>query len=154
VWELRLPDGAVVGDPLTFSFRYAVIATPTLPPPPTPTPAPVTPTSAVSGLTDVYPASVIGCVYQGANNMDYNCTFRLGYSGGVGPFTLYYEGQRIGFFQPGETMYYNVIGRRCSPASYNIRLVDDGSITQVSKGFFFDPSNAASAFPGGQCTVP
>jgi serine/threonine-protein kinase len=151
-WELHLPDGTVVGEALTFTFKYAVISTPTPPLPPPPTPAPVTPTSAAAGLTSIYPASVIGCVYQGTNNMDYNCTFRLGYSGGVGPFTLYYEGQRIGFFQPGETMYYNVVGRRCFVAVYNLRLVDDGSVTQVSTGFQFDPNSAASAFPGGQCT--
>lgn len=151
-WELRLPDGRVIGAPLTFSFRYAVFATPTVTRPPATATSQASATPAVSGLTEVYPADYIGCVYQGVNLMDYNCTVRLGYAGGLGPFTLYYNGERIGLFQIGESMYYNIIGRRCFTASYNIRLVDDGTVSQISRDLFFDPANVASVFPGGQCT--
>lgn len=151
-WELRLPDGRVIGAPLAFSLKYAVFATPTASRPPATATSAASATSAVSGLTEIYPAAYIGCVYQGLNLMDYNCTARLGYAGGMGPFTLYYNGERIGVFQIGETIYFNIVGRRCFSTSYNIRLVDDGTVTQVSRDLFFDPANAASVFPGGQCT--
>lgn len=151
-WELRLPDGRVIGAPLAFSLKYAVFATPTPTRPPATATSQASATSAASGLTEVYPADYIGCVYQGINLMDYNCTARLGYVGGVGPFTLYYNGERLGLFQIGETIYYNIIGRRCFTTSYNIRLVDDGTVSQVSRDLFFDPANVASVFPGGQCT--
>ncbi len=151
IWELRLPDGRVIGAPLTFSFKYAVFATFTPTRPPATATSQASATSAVSDLTNVYPADTIGCVYQGINLMDYNCTVRLGYEGGLGPFTLNYNGQRIGTFQITESIYYNIIGRRCFTTSYNILLVDDGTVSQVSRDLFFDPANVASAFPGGLC---
>jgi len=153
-WELRLPDGNLVGEPLTLTYRYVIAATAAPTVPPTPVAPPPPPTLAVSGLTDIYPASYLGCIYQGAGNMDYNCTARLGYSGGLGPFTLYVNDQRIGLFQPGESMYYNIVSRRCTDTVYTIRLVDDGTVTQISKSFSFSPANNAALFPGGGCTLP
>jgi hypothetical protein len=149
-WELRLPDGRVVGAPLTFSFKYAVFAT--LTPIPTSTP-PATPTSAAAGLTGVYPV-ILSCSYEG--ELNYRCTARAQNEGGIGPFTLWYTingvTERVGRFLPEEPMYFFIVSRRCFGASYNLRVRDDGTNTEVSRDLSFDPANAASAFPGGQCT--
>jgi len=85
--------------------------------------------------------------------MDYNCTVKLGWVGGSGRMTLYVDGLQIGAFNPGESIFYNIISRRCLPKPYSLRLVDDGSLTQISKDFYFDPASNASLFPGGSCTV-
>ncbi|MGH2521222.1 MAG: protein kinase domain-containing protein [Anaerolineales bacterium] len=153
-WELRLPDGRAIGDPLTFTLRYVVFATAAPTRTSTTPPRPTTPTPAASGLSDVYPQAFVGCVYQGDNQMDYNCTARLGYVGGIGPFTLYYNGNRIASYQPGEAIHFNIIGRRCFPALYNLRLVDDGTVSQISKDFAFEPASYASLFPGAGCALP
>ena len=152
-FELRLPDGRVLGQ-LTFSFTYVVPATVAPTATRTNTPASVKPTPAVSGVTDVYPAGYVGCVYQGENAMDYSCTARLGISGGRGPFTVYVDQQRIGFFQPGEPISYFIVSRRCFPRIYNIRVVDDGTNTQVSRDHSFLPEQHPGLFPGGGCTLP
>jgi hypothetical protein len=152
VFAMQLPDGETIGEPITLTLRYVVAATPrpaatnTLPPPPPTNPPPA------GGLTDIYPGPTIGCQYQGANNMDYNCTLALGWGGaGTGRMTLYLDGQQVGAFNSaaGETMYYNVISRRCFGRSYNLRLVDDATLTQISRDFYFDPASNAGAFPGG-----
>ncbi|MCC6192000.1 MAG: protein kinase [Anaerolineales bacterium] len=156
-FELRRPGDAAIGQPLTFTFKYVAAATqrpaatpvPTQPPPP-----PASPTPAAAGLSDIYPSAYVGCNYQGDGGMDYNCTTRLGWVGGSGRMTLYVDGQQIGAFNPGEAMYYNIISRRCFPKPYNLRLVDDGTLTQISKDFYFDPAGNGGLFPGGGCTLP
>jgi hypothetical protein len=155
VFEVRLPDGTRVGEPLTLTLKYVVAATPRPANTNTPVPPPATATQRPGGLTDVYPGPTIGCVYQGANSMDYNCTVGLGWGGqGTGRMTLYLDGQQVGAFNSaaGEQMYYNVISRRCFGRSYNLRLVDDATLTQISKDFFFDPASNGGSFPGGGCT--
>jgi hypothetical protein len=153
VFELHAPNELVIGEPLTLTLHYLPAATPR--PTATNTPAlpTVTPTSAAAGLTDIYPAAYVGCAYQN-NNMDYNCTVKLGWAGGSGRMTLYVDGLQIGAYNPGESIFYNIVSRRCLPKAYSLRLVDDGTLTQVSKDFFFDPSANGSLFPGGACTLP
>jgi hypothetical protein len=156
VFEVHLPDGTVVGNPLTFTFKYAVAATQRPANTNTPVPPAATATKpAATGLTDIYPGPTIGCVYQGDGGIDYNCTLRLGWGGqGTGRMTLYLDGQQVGAFNSaaGEQMYYNVVSRRCFGRSYNLRLVDDATATQKSGDFFFDPVGNAASFPGGGCT--
>jgi hypothetical protein len=159
-FELRRPGDLLIGQPLSFTFTYAPAATqrpaataaPTQPAAPTPPPA--TPTRAAAGLTDIYPEAYVGCVYQGEGGMDFNCTVKLGWVGGSGRMTLYVDGQQIGAFNPGESMFYNIVSRRCLAKAYNLRLVDDGSVTQISRDFYFDPAGNGGLFPGGACTLP
>jgi hypothetical protein len=155
VFQAQLPTGVAMGEPFTLTFKFVVFNTPT------PTRPPATATSAASatptrgvGLTDIYPEAYVGCVYQGQSSMDYNCTTKLGYVGGTGRMTLYVNDVQIGAFNPGEGIYYNIISRRCLPASYSLRLVDDGSVSQITRGFYFDPSANGGLFPGGACALP
>jgi len=120
------------------------------PPPPAATDTP----PAGAKLTDLYPASYISCSYVGDNHIDYLCSAILGRAGGVGPFTLYVSDQRIGVFQPGQAIHYDIRWRRCGIANYSVRLVDDGSVSEFSKGLTFDPAANAALFPGGGCTLP
>jgi hypothetical protein len=149
-------DDLVIGQPMTFTLRYVSAAT--QPPPPTasPTLAPPTATQPAGGLTDIFPSAYIGCVYQGDGGMDYNCTVRVGWSGtGLGRMTLYLDGVQVGEgFQASESKFYNIVSRRCLPKAYGIRLVDDATLTQISRDFYFDPSANGSLFPGGACTTP
>ncbi len=107
-------------------------------------------------VTLIFPSAYIGCVYQGDGNMDYNCTVKVGWSGtGLGRMTLYLDGIQVGEgFQATESKFYNIVSRRCLPRAYSIRLVDDATLTQITRDFFFDPSANGSLFPGGGCTVP
>ena len=149
------PKLTPIGQPITFTLKYILGATP-IPaatatnPPPAATDTP----PAAAGLTDVGPAAIVACKYQGQNNMDYNCTIRLTYAGGSGRMTLSLDGQQVTAFQAGEAAFFNVISRRCTARPYNLTLVDDGTNTQISKNYFFDPASNASSFPGGGCTVP
>jgi hypothetical protein len=157
IFELRRPGDLVIGQPLTFTLTYVAAATqrPAASPVPTQPPAPTaTATPATAGLTDVYPATYVGCTYQGDGGMDFNCTVKLGWVGGSGRMTLYVDGLQIGAFNPGESMFYNIISRRCLPKPYNLRLVDDGTLTQISKDYYFDPAGFGNLFPGGACTLP
>jgi hypothetical protein len=69
--------------------------------------------------------------------------------------TLSLDGQQVGAFNSaaGESMYYNIVSRRCLPKPYSIHLVDDATVTQISKDFYFDPASNGGLFPGGACTV-
>ena len=100
-------------------------------------------------LTDLFPQNYIGCFYQG---LDYRCSAVLSHVGGLGPYTLYVDDVRIGQFSAAETLIYDFVGRRCLNAVYNIRLVDDGTVSQLSESFFFDPTSDPALFPGGGCT--
>ena len=152
-FELRQPGDIVIGQPLTLTLKYAVAATQKPAATATATQAPPTATQAAAGLTDIYPAAYVGCIYQNAD-ADYNCTVKLGWVGGSGRMTLYVDGLQIGAFNPGENIFYNIVSRRCLPKPYSLRLVDDGTLTQISKDFYFDPSSNGSLFPGGACTTP
>jgi hypothetical protein len=155
VFELRLPGDITVGEPVTFTFSYVVAATPR--PAASPTPAAPTATTAPAGqpLSDIFPQDYTSCSYQGDGQMDYRCTARFSRVGGVGPFTLYVDGVRIGVFSAGQPLLVDVVGRRCLPTTYTVRLVDDGTVTEVSNGFFFDPPSYPNIFPGGgACTQP
>jgi serine/threonine-protein kinase len=157
VFELHRPGGLAIGQPLSFTFTYVPSATQRPAPsftPALPTQPPATPTRAAAGLSDIYPEAYIGCAYQGDGGMDFNCTVKLGWAGGSGRMTLYVDGQQIGAFNPGEPMFFNVISRRCLAKAYNLRLVDDGTLTQISKDFYFDPASNGGLFPGGACTLP
>jgi hypothetical protein len=150
------PKLTPIGQPLTFTLKYILGATP-IPPPTATNPPPAatdTPAPSANKLTDLYPASYISCSYVGDNHIDYLCSAILGRAGGVGPFTLYVSDQRIGSFQPGEAIHYDIRWRRCGVANYSVRLVDDGSVSEFSKGLVFDPAGNASLFPGGGCTPP
>ena len=149
------PKLAPIGRPMTFTLKYILGATPVPPPTATNPPAPATNTPPASaGLTDVGPAAVVACKYQGQNDMDYNCTIRLTYAGGSGRMTLSLDGQQVTAFQAGEGVFFNVVSRRCTPRPYNLTLVDDGTNSQVSKNYFFDPAANAGSFPGGGCILP
>jgi hypothetical protein len=152
-FELRQPGDVVIGQTLTLTLKYAAPAATARPAASnTPVPPPATATAGAAGLTDIYPAAYIGCSYQNGG-MDYNCTVKLGWVGGSGRMTLYVDGLQIGAYNPGESIFYNIISRRCLPKAYSLRLVDDGTLTQISKDFFFDPSSNGSLFEGGACTV-
>ncbi len=149
------PKLTPIGQPLTFTLKYILGATAIPPATATNPPPPATDTPPASaGLTDVGPAAIVGCKYQGQNNMDYNCTIRLTYAGGSGRMTLSLDGQQVTAFQAGQSAFFNVISRRCTARPYNLTLVDDGTNTQISKNYFFDPAGNASSFPGGGCTLP
>jgi hypothetical protein len=149
-------DSLPIGQPMTFTLRYVASATQAPPPSATPTLAPPTATTPAGGLTDIFPSAFIGCSYQGDGNMDYNCTVKVGWSGtGLGRMTLYLDGIQVGEgFQATESKFYNIVSRRCLPRAYSIRLVDDATLTQIQRDFFFDPSANGSLFPGGGCTLP
>jgi hypothetical protein len=156
-FELRRPADLAIGQPLRFTYRYVPAATQRPAPSPSPglpTQPPAPPTRTAAGLTDIYPEAYVGCAYQGEGGMDFNCTVKLGWVGGSGRMTLYVDGQQIGAFNPGEAMFYNLISRRCLAKAYNLRLVDDGTLTQISKDFYFDPAGNGGLFPGGACTLP
>jgi predicted Ser/Thr protein kinase len=152
---MRDPSGTAIGQPLTLTLKYVQAATAVPLATDTPVPPAATDTPAVStaGLTDVGPAAVIACKYQGQNNMDYNCTIKLTYAGGTGRMTLSVDGQPGQSFQAGESAFYNIISRRCTPRPYNLNLVDDGTNSQVSKNYYFDPKSNGAKFPGGNCTL-
>jgi hypothetical protein len=157
VFELRRPGDLTIGLPLSFTYSYVPAATQRAAPTPTPvlpTQPPAPPTRPAAGLTDLYPEAYVGCAYQGEGSMDFNCTVKLGWVGGSGRMTLYVDGQQIGAFSPGESMFYNIVSRRCLAKAYNLRLVDDGTLTQISKDFYFDPGGNGGLFPGGACTLP
>jgi hypothetical protein len=157
VFELHLPGGTLVGEPVTFTFRYALPPTQRPAVTNTPVPPPATNPPPAGGLSDIYPGPVISCKYQGDNNMDYSCTVRLGWGGaGTGRMTLYLDGQQVGAFNSaaGEQMYYNVVSRRCFGRSYNIQLIDDATATSKQGDFYFDPASSAALFPGAGCTLP
>jgi hypothetical protein len=149
VFEMRLPGDLVVGEPMTFTYRYAPAATQRPANTNTPAPPPATATSSVAPLTDLFPQNHIGCFYQG---IDYRCSAVLSHVGGSGPYTLYVNDVRIGQFSAAETLVYDFVGRRCLNAVYTIRLVDDGTVSQIAESFFFDPTSDPALFPGGGCT--
>ncbi len=148
------PNHQLIGQPLTVTLKYILGATPVPVATNTAPPPPATDTPAAAGLTDVGPGAVVACKYQGQNNIDYNCTIRVAYAGGTGRMTLALDGQQVTAFQAGEAAFINIISRRCTSKPYNLTLVDDGTNTQVSKNYFFDPANNAGKFPGGACTLP
>jgi hypothetical protein len=149
VFAMHLPGDILVGEPLTFTFRYAPAATARPVNTNTPVPPPATPTSSAAPLTDLYPLNYISCFYQG---MDYRCSARLGHVGGTGPYTLYVNDQRIGQFATSESLVYDIVARRCKPIPYAIRLVDDGTVSQIARDFYFDPTSDPGLFPGGACS--
>ena len=149
------PGRVVIGQPVTLTLKYVFAATAVPLATDTPPPPPATDTPpAAAGLTDVSPGAIIGCVYQGQNNMDYNCTIRLSYTGGSGRMTLSLDGQQVTAFQAGQAAFYNVVSRRCTLRPYSLSLVDDGTNTQVGKSYSFDPASNAGSFPGGHCILP
>ncbi|MCC7360245.1 MAG: protein kinase [Anaerolineales bacterium] len=152
-FELRQPGDLLIGQPLTLTLKYAAAATQRPAATATATQAPPTATTAAVGLTDVYPAQyVTPCQYVNGG-MDYNCTVKLGWVGGSGRLTLYVDGLQVATANPGESLFYNIVSRRCLPKAYGLRLVDDGSVTQISKDFYFDPAANGSLFEGGSCTT-
>ena len=50
-------------------------------------------------------------------------------------------------FTPGTVPTQRIYG-------INLRLVDDGTLSQISKDFYFDPASNGGLFPGGACTLP
>ncbi len=152
-FELRLPDGTVVGAALSFSFRYvpAATAAPTAPPnTPVPT-APAAPTTPPRVLEDFFPSYTL-CNYEGA--IDYRCSVSLQIQGGVGPFVVTVEGTVIGSFYTGQPANFVLVWRRCNIVPYTVNVRDDGSGTQLTKSFAFDPASSGGLFPGGACATP
>ncbi len=148
IWELRLPDGVVVGQALTLTYRYVVAATAAPTVPPTPVAPAASPTSSVGKVSDFFP-DFLSCDYSAG---DYTCVVSISISGGQAPFTLFLDGsQRFADFQSAGVI--PLIGRRCLPRPFTIQVLDNFG-SNLTKSLFFDPVAEAAIFPGGGCTLP
>lgn len=149
VWELRLPNGNVLSEPVTLNYVFAVPATavPRATATPTPTPTPIaTATPEFGPITDLN-YSIHSCDYAGD---DYICIAQLFVVGGQPPYTVFVEGTRY-FFQPGESALIRLRSRRCFAFAWGAQVLDNFG-SNFSKSYWFDPGDFASSFPGGACT--
>jgi len=142
-WELQLPDGTPIGDPLELRISIYQPATPspTLPPQPT-----ATPTSETTGPID-FTFTIDSCEYAGDQ---WRCRIGLHPSGGIGqPYTFWvWDGPQPTEYRGG-VQYHWVQSRRCFAWVHEIKLQDDGGNSTI-KNIFIDPNDY---FPGG-CTEP
>jgi hypothetical protein len=86
--------------------------------------------------------------------MDFECIGIIGYvGGGGGPFTVAVGGYSR-HFDPGQTLTFPILGRRCNLWIQDVRLFDDASQTGKTQPMSFDPASNGGLFPGGACTLP
>ncbi len=142
-WELQLPDGTLVGEPLEVRIAVYRPATPTPTKPPVPT---ATPTASTAGPID-FNFFIHDCEYVGD---DWRCWMTLTPYGGIGqPYTFFI------FDSAQPTRYYGgnqehlLQSRRCFMWIHEIKLQDDGG-NSITKNIAVDPN---AYFPGG-CTQP
>jgi hypothetical protein len=149
------PQLTPIGQPLTFTLKYILGATPIPPATATNPPPAATNTPAVTGLVHVFLGHVSNCRYVGDSGGDYECTAVVTYEGGGGgPFTVSVDNVNSQHINPGQTITIEIRERRCHIWIHTINLFDDASGTGISESRTFDPAANASLFPGGSCTVP
>ena len=92
------------------------------------------------------------CSYAGD---DFVCAVTIGISGGVSPYTLWFNSERIG---EGAGYFEDLLfrGRRCNIAFFEVIIQDSSGMPegQVLQSWSFDPDVYAGRFPGGRCELP
>ncbi|MCA9934864.1 MAG: hypothetical protein KC415_13110, partial [Anaerolineales bacterium] len=146
-WQLIDATGNPFGPPIEFSFSAYIPTTPT----PTTPPTPVA-TATPEQLEELgYGFEIFGCEYI---NTEWRCTVRLWpYGGAGGPYTMLVldqpGGQATEFRGPWPAIYF-AQARRCAAYNQEVRVIDDGSATDMSRHLYIDPDN----YIEGGCTLP
>ncbi len=144
-WELRLPNGTPIGNPLEVRVYVYQPATPTATRPPAPTATPTGEATTVGPID--FNFFMRNCEYAGDQ---WRCWMTLTPYGGIGqPYTFFV------FDSEQPTRYYGgnadhlVSARRCAPWVHEVKLQDDGG-NAITKNLYIDPN---SYFAGG-CALP
>ena len=149
-WQLIDATGSPFGPTIEFTLSTYIPATAT------PTSPPVSPTPMVTSTPEAlaelnYGFEIFSCEYL---NTEWRCSVRLWpYGGAGGPYTLLVldqpGGQATEFRGPWPVIYF-AGARRCAAFNQEVRVIDDGSATDMSRHLYIDPNNY---FAGG-CTLP
>jgi hypothetical protein len=144
-------EGVQIGQPLTFTLRYAAAAT-QRPPTPTATTAAAATVTPTRAQFSIYLASVTDCRYVGEGGMDYECLCVVGLTGGgPGPYTVSHD-EYSRQFTVGQALTFPIRGRRCFEWIKAVTVVDDSIPDSDTQNFYFNPTSNGGIFPGGACT--
>ncbi len=151
-WQVKLPDGRAVGEPITLTYTAAPAPTArpttiqaTVPPRQSPTPVPE------GGGLDAVSLRFRSCSYADAF---YECSVTVNITGGVAPWNVTINGANNGelTFEQGSARSWLMSAQRCEAVTLEI-IVIDGNNDQISNVQTFDP-NTTAIFPGGSVCSP
>jgi hypothetical protein len=145
-WQVTLPDGREVGEPIVLIYRSVPAATPRPTTVPVTRPPNVSPTPVVEGALTGVSLSFRSCNYDDAF---YICNVNVIISGGVAPWNVIINGANNGSFtwDVGDLRVWQMNSTRCDSETISVTVID-GNQDQAANTITFNPTTAA-IFPGG-----
>ena len=150
-WEVRLPDGRTVGQPidLTYTAKLPATARPTIG-------ATVGPSASSTPVAEGGPLTAVSlrfrsCSYDGAF---YLCSVTVNITGGEAPWNVIINGANNGdlTFEVNSPRVWQMAANRCEAVTLQTTVID-GNNDQISNTQTFDP-NTTAIFPGGTVCSP